>query len=153
MRWVMLPVGQLEEFADTFRAGNFLFRLGGHTLEISDKEGLAHESELSALANRYVAALRTAGVFIARAVNETEYAQLEEWFYRLAHATSDAPVLLDPIKSHLAQGARLNWNVETNIERVRQGNPKKAEALDVIAQVMRGKRSVSALDEAVKALG
>jgi tetratricopeptide (TPR) repeat protein len=79
-------------------------------------------------------------------------ARLEEWFYRLAHATSDAPVLLDPIKSHLAQGARLNWNVETNIERVRQGNPKKAEALDVIAQVMRGKRSVSALDEAVKAL-
>ena len=79
-------------------------------------------------------------------------ARLEEWFYRLAHATSDATGLQRQIESLSARGARLNWNVEPNIARVRQDSPEKAEALDVIAKVMSGKRSVSTLGEAVKAL-
>jgi hypothetical protein len=79
MRWIMLPIGQLVEFADTFRAGRVLFTLTGHSLEVLDKLGLAHASELSALATRYVEVLRTNGVSISHSVSATEYAQLPPW--------------------------------------------------------------------------
>jgi hypothetical protein len=53
-------------------------------------------------------------------------ARLEELFYRLAHAKIDAKQILNQIQNLLERGARLNWDVEPTIARVRQNNPKRA---------------------------
>ena len=78
-----------------------------------------------------------------------ESAQLEALFYRLCHTLLDLAEIFPAMKALLAEGARLNWNVQPNIETVRRREPQKAGLLEQVSRVMAGEQSQTLLDEII----
>lgn len=76
-----------------------------------------------------------------------ESAQLEAQFYLLSHTLSDPALHFRTIKSLLAKGARLHWNVRPNIETVSRREPQKAVLLELVRSVMTGERDQALLDQ------
>src|ERR1700685_1156801 len=58
-----------------------------------------------------------------------ESAQLEAQFYQLAHTSVDPAEILRSTSDCLSRGARLHWNVASNIEKIRQVQPERANLL------------------------
>jgi Tfp pilus assembly protein PilF len=75
-----------------------------------------------------------------------ESTQLEAQFYLLAHVASEPSEILRTTKALLARGARLSWDVNPNIERVRQYDPEKAGLLELVRQVITGEQEGALLD-------
>lgn len=63
---------------------------------------------------------------------------LEASFYQLAHLKTDAEKVMQEILGCLKRGARLRWNVQQNIEKIRKGNAKKATVLERLRDIMSG---------------
>jgi hypothetical protein len=78
-----------------------------------------------------------------------ESAQMEAQFYLLAHTSSDPTVIFRTVKSLLARGSRLRWNVGANIEIVSHRDPQKAILLELVSKVMAGERDQVFLDQAL----
>jgi hypothetical protein len=73
--------------------------------------------------------------------------QLEALFYRLCHITSGAADHLHAMQALFDRGARLNWNVQPNIEAVRMEQPEKALLLEEILKAFLGEEGQRSLLE------
>jgi tetratricopeptide (TPR) repeat protein len=81
---------------------------------------------------------------LLRAVGETDLPnsdQLEYEFYRLAHTDDDPSDAIRSMRNLLTAGARLNWDVQRNVEEVRVRDPRKAALLQSIAQIASGQQA------------
>jgi hypothetical protein len=76
-----------------------------------------------------------------------ESAQLEAQFYQLAHTSAEPAAILRATDECLSHGARLQWNVLPNIERVKEVHPEKAALLDAVRKVMAGEQDRPALEQ------
>jgi Flp pilus assembly protein TadD len=74
-------------------------------------------------------------------------AQLEAQFYTLAHTKAKPEEVFRSMKSLFAKGARLNWNVQPNIETVRERDAQKADLLNLVCEALTGKRDQASLDQ------
>jgi Tfp pilus assembly protein PilF len=79
-----------------------------------------------------------------------ESAQLEAQFYLLSHTACTAADVFQQMKSLLAGGARLNWDVHPNIEKVSRTNPERAALLEVVVEVIKGERNPIILDQVLE---
>lgn len=79
----------------------------------------------------------------------TDSAQLLAQFYFLAHTPENSKEVFKKIKSLLARGACLRWNVQPNIRVVSQGVPQKAKLLEDVSQVMAGEKDLVILDNVI----
>jgi tetratricopeptide (TPR) repeat protein len=79
-----------------------------------------------------------------------ESSQLEAQFYLLCHTSSAAADVFREMKSLLAGGARLNWDVQPNIEKVARTNPERAALVELVLRVIRGERNPITLDQVLK---
>jgi Flp pilus assembly protein TadD len=89
-------------------------------------------------ANRYLREAMKLGL--------SEGAQLEANFYLLAHTTADPGEILRATKSLLDRGIRLQWNVRPNVDAVRKRNPRKADLLERVSEIMAGERDQSQIE-------
>jgi tetratricopeptide (TPR) repeat protein len=76
-----------------------------------------------------------------------ESSQLEAQFYQLAHTSVESAAILLATDECLSHGARLQWNVQANIEKVKEVHPEKAALLETVRKVMAGEQDRSALVE------
>jgi hypothetical protein len=76
-----------------------------------------------------------------------ESAQLEAQFYLLAHTETDPAEVFRTTKNLLNRGARLRWDVQQNIQTVHEGEPEKAELLELVRQIMTGELNQMLLDK------
>jgi tetratricopeptide (TPR) repeat protein len=67
--------------------------------------------------------------------------QLEYEFYRLAHTDDDPLDAIRSMRNLLTAGARLNWDVQRNVEVVRVRDPTKAALLQSLAQIASGQQA------------
>lgn len=73
-------------------------------------------------------------------------AQLEAQFYLLSHTTSDPAEIFRTMKSLLARGGRLRWDISPNIEAVARHDSQTAALLQIVAEVISGERDQMFLD-------
>lgn len=80
-----------------------------------------------------------------------EGARMEAQFYRIAH-TEEVEDAIRAIEDLLKDGARLEWDVQTNIDMVAQTNPRRAEILVGLVRVMKGEEDLSRMSEIARLL-
>ncbi len=74
-------------------------------------------------------------------------AQIELQFYLLAHTNADIKECIEVLKYLFGKGARLNWSVADNIKLVAQSSLVKAQSLETLVDVMKGKQELSLLED------
>jgi len=72
-------------------------------------------------------------------------AKLEAQFYQLAHTFADPAAILRATEDCLSRGARLRWNVQQNIARVKDVHPEKVALLETVRRVMAGEKDRATL--------
>jgi molybdenum cofactor biosynthesis enzyme len=68
----------------------------------------------------------------------------------LAHTAVDVSQTVGTLRTLLAKGARLDWDMQPNIDLVRQSDAPKADLLQIAREVMAGGADSDRLNEALQ---
>lgn len=77
-------------------------------------------------------------------------AGLEAQFYLLAHTEANSLEVFDAIRKLRAKGARLDWDVQPNIDAVRTSSVESADILALLANVLAQQDGSASIDPLVK---